>query len=140
MDTPVIDHLRPTPTHDSGPYWDGLKEGRLMLQKCSDCGTVRHYPRPVCEQCYSMNVEWVEASGRGTVHSWTISHHAFHPCFKKDLPLTLVTVDLEEGVRLCARLKGAAAEALDFDAPVQVGFEAVDDKLVVPILFLADKS
>ena len=66
----------PEPTHESKPYWDGLQNGRLLLQKCGQCGKIRHYPRPVCDVCYSFEVKWIEASGRGTVHSWTITHHA----------------------------------------------------------------
>ncbi len=89
--------LTPQPTPDTQPYWDGLNAHRLRLQRCADCGKVRHYPRPVCDACYSMRVEWIDASGRGRVHSWTTTHHAFHPGFKPDLPYTLVTVDLDEG-------------------------------------------
>ena len=138
MNNPFTDRLRPSPTLDSQPYWDGLMERRLLLQQCADCGTVRHYPRPVCDQCYSMRVEWIEASGHATIHSWTISHHAFHPCFKKDLPLTLVTADLAEGVRLCAPLKDAPPGSLRIGAPLRVGFETVDDDLTLPLLILAD--
>ena len=89
--------LVPSPSPETQPYWDGLNEGRLRLQRCADCGKVRHYPRPVCDACWSMNAEWVDASGRGTVHSWTITHYAFHPGFKADLPYTLLTVDLRRG-------------------------------------------
>ncbi len=140
MDNPFNDRLRPVPNRDSKPYWDGLKERRLLLQKCADCGTTRHYPRPVCDRCYSMKIDWIEASGRATIHSWTISHHAFHPCFKKDLPLTLVTADLAEGVRLCARLKDAPPGSLSPGAPLRIGFETIDDDLTLPIFLLADTS
>ena len=91
-------YTKPLPeiTSENKPYWDGLHEGRLMLQRCADCGKIRHYPRPVCDGCWSMKVEWVQASGLATIHSWTISHHPFHPSFKADLPYALATVDLEE--------------------------------------------
>ena len=74
--------LAPQPTADTQPYWDGLNAHQLRLQRCADCGKVRHYPRPVCDACYSMRAEWIDASGRGRVHSWTTTHHAFHPGFK----------------------------------------------------------
>jgi uncharacterized OB-fold protein len=60
----------------------------------------------LCDACYSDAVEWIEASRRGTIHSWTVAHHAFHPAFKDELPYTLVTVDLEEGVRALGRWTG----------------------------------
>src|ERR1700741_2416806 len=90
----------PEPTRDSQPYWDGLNEGRLLLQQCGACTRIRHYPRPVCDACYSMEVAWVEASGRGRVHSWTVAHHPFHPGFKAELPYIVAIVIPEEGGRM----------------------------------------
>ena len=125
--------LTPSPTADTQPYWDGLNEGRLRLQRCADCGKLRHYPRPVCDACFSMNVAWVDASGRGSVHSWTVTHHAFHPGFKPDLPYALVTVDLDEGVRVQAQLRGLDPSELRIGLPVQVAFEAATDSLTLPV-------
>ncbi len=132
MDTPY-DKLVPSPTPDTQPYWTGLNEGRLCLQACADCGKVRHYPRPVCDACYSMNVAWVTASGRGTVHSWTITHYAFHPGFKGDLPYILVTVDLDEGVRMNAQVRGITQGDLRIGLPVKIGFDKVKDGLTLPV-------
>ena len=94
------------PTDLSRPFWEGAAAGRLMLQRCAACGTLRHYPRMLCTQCYSDAVEWQQASGRGLIHSWTVAHHAFHPAFATELPYTLVTVDLEEGPRALGRWRG----------------------------------
>jgi uncharacterized OB-fold protein len=127
------DKLVPEPTAETRPFWDALHEGRLRLQRCADCGRVRHYPRPVCDACYSMNAEWMDASGLGTVHSWTITHHAFHPGFKADLPFTLLTVDLAEGVRMQAQARGIAPEELRIGLPVKVGFARVTDDLTLPV-------
>jgi uncharacterized OB-fold protein len=127
------DKLVPEPTAETRPFWDALHAGRFSLQRCADCHKVRHYPRPVCDACYSMKADWVEASGRGTVHSWTITHHAFHPGFKADLPFTLLTVDLAEGVRMQAQARGIAPEELRIGLPVKVGFERVKDDLTLPV-------
>jgi uncharacterized OB-fold protein len=131
----VSDHARllPQPTPDTQPYWDGLKAHRLRLQRCADCGKVRHYPRPVCDACYSMHVEWIDASGRGRVHSWTTTHHAFHPGFKPDLPYTLLTVDLDEGVRMNAQLRGLDSGKLRAGMPVRVDFEPATDSVTLPV-------
>ena len=101
-----IERPRADPSPDTQPYWDGLARGVVLIQKCTDCGRHRHYPRPMCDGCFSFAHDWVEASADVTVHSWTITHHAFHPAFKVALPYTLVTVDLAEGVRLLAPLDG----------------------------------
>ena len=112
----------PHPTPESQPYWDAAAQGKLTLQRCTACGTVRHYPQLVCAHCYSLDVEWIEASGHGTIHSWTVAHHAFHPAFKADLPYTLVTVDLAEGPRAMGRLDPASQERLRLGLPVRVSF------------------
>ena len=127
------DKLVPEPTADTKPFWDALHEEKFRLQRCAACGKTRHYPRPVCDACYSMQAEWADASGRGAVHSWTITYHAFHPGFKADLPLVLLTVDLEEGVRMQAQGRGIEESELRIGLPVKVGFARVKDDLTLPV-------
>lgn len=127
------DKLVPSPTPETQPFWDGLKERRLLLQKCADCGKVRHYPRPMCDACFSMNADWIDAAGTGTIHSWTITHYAFHPGWKGDLPYTLLTVDLPEGVRMNGQVRGIPEAALRVGLPVKVAFDAVTDELTLPV-------
>lgn len=129
----TYEKLTPTPSAETQPYWDGLQQQRLRLQKCADCGKIRHYPRPMCDACWSMNTEWIDASGLGTVHSWTITHHAFHPGLKKDLPYVLLTVDLPEGVRMNAQARGIDASRLRVGLPVVVRFDQVKDDLTLPV-------
>ena len=127
----------PEPTPESRPYWDGLAAGRLLLQRCADCGRVRHYPRPLCDACHSFAVDWVEAAGTATVHSWTVAHHPYHPAFRGELPYTLVTADLPEGVRLVAQLRDAGAAALRLGQPLRIGVEDNGAGLMLPVLRLA---
>lgn len=94
------------PTDLSRPFWEAALEGRLVLQQCAQCGTLRHYPRLLCSHCHSEAVAWREASLRGRIHSWTVAHHPFHPSFRAEVPYTLVTVDLEEGPRALGRWVG----------------------------------
>lgn len=124
---------RPTPTLDSQPFWDGIKEGRLLLQKCGNCGKVRHYPRPMCDACYSMEVDWVEAAGRGTVHSWTVAHHAFNPGFKGELPYVVALVDLDEGVRISAQMRDVKPDAMKIGMPVRIDLEDAGNGVILPV-------
>lgn len=133
MDEPTPAKPMPEPTPDSQPFWDALHEHRLVFQQCARCGKVRHYPRPVCDQCFSMDVTWAPASGRGTVHSWTVCHHAFHPGFKRELPYVVVTVDMDEGVRMVGRVEGIPEEALAVGLPVTVGFVDIDEHTTLPV-------
>ena len=116
-------HAKPVPHPSplSAPYWEGAREGKLMLQRCGSCGAHRHYPQWLCGRCQSADTQWIQASGRGKVYSWTTSHHAFHPGFIEELPYTLVTVDMEEGVRVLGRFNNDTP--LKLDLPVQLHFE-----------------
>jgi uncharacterized protein len=121
-----MDHVaRPAPPINelSRPYWEAAAQGRLLVQTCAACGQWRHYPRLLCDRCYSSAVQWKQSSARGKVHSWTVSHHAFHPAFKGELPYPLVTIDLDEGVRALGRWRGDAGR-LAIGLPVEGAFEA----------------
>jgi uncharacterized OB-fold protein len=96
----------PNPSELTQPYWDGVAAGELRMQCCGACGAPRHYPRLLCERCYSDIVEWRTVSGRGRIHSWTVAHHPYHPAFVNELPYTLVLVDLDEGPRAMGRWHG----------------------------------
>ena len=128
----------PTPTRESLPFWQGLREGRLMLQSCAACGKVRHYPRPVCDACFSMETRWIEAKGTGTVHSWTVCHHPYHPAFKAEVPYTLVLVDLAEGVRLNVPLREPGAGKVHIGQPVRIVAERVTDDIALPVAMAAE--
>jgi uncharacterized OB-fold protein len=133
-----MDQLPPRPlpeaTPCSQPHWEGLTRGEFLIQQCAQCGTLRHYPRPVCSACHSMEVKWLKASGEAKIHSWTIAHHAYHPAFKTLLPYTLVTADLEEGVRIIARLENTDGRLLQIGAPLKIVYEQVTDTVTLPNL------
>ncbi len=80
-----------------------------------------------------MNADWIEASGQGSVHSWTITHYAFHPGYKGELPFILLTVDLPEGVRMNAQARGIDAASLAVGLKVRVGFEVATETLTLPV-------
>ena len=134
---PAPERPLPTPTRESQPYWDGLREGRLMLQHCARCGQVRHYPRPVCPHCSSMESEWREASLGGRIHSWTVCHHPFNLFFKSIAPYVVVLVDMDAGVRVNAPLRGMAEDALKIGAPVRLAFEPVTKDVALPYFVTA---
>jgi len=132
MNAPQYDKPLPDITPLTRPFWDGLRHHHLVLQTCGHCHKVRHYPRPVCDQCYSMDCEWVPGSGHGKLHSWTVNHHPFHFAFKRESPFVTVTVDLDEGVRMQAPLRGADARMLRIGMAVELIFEDVTPELTLP--------
>ena len=127
----------PECTPDAEPYWVGLTEGRLLLQTCGHCGKIRHYPRPLCDACYSMDVTWTESTRRGRLFSWTVAHHAFHPAFKDRLPYTLAMVELEEGVRVNVQLQDSPSAMLMAGLPVVINISDLGGGLILPVASLS---
>lgn len=132
MNEPSFEKPLPEPSPTTAPFWEGLKAHRLVLQRCAKCHRLRHYPRPMCDACHSTQCEWVEASGKGKVHSWTVAHHPFHPGFKRDLPYVVLTVELAEGVRMVAPMTENDASRLSLDLPVVLGFDDVSEDVTLP--------
>lgn len=121
---------RPPTTRDSQWWFDAVKDGKLLIQRCTNCGTLRHPPGPACPSCHSFEWDTVEASGRGTVYSFVVVHHPQTPMF--DYPLPVVLVELEEGTRLVSNLIGVERDDIEIGMPVQCELVAFDDELTLP--------
>ena len=119
----------PGPTRDvyNAPYWDGLADHRLVMPRCEQCGHVLFPMRPVCTQCFSDSLQWVELSGRGTVWGYCVYHHAFHPAFVEQLPYNVSMIELEEGPMLVSNVVGVALEALNTGLCVAAFFDDRED-------------
>ncbi len=102
-----ISPAAPEPDADSNFFWNGLREKKLLIQRCGDCGRGRFPPMPRCPYCASTKSLTAEAGGGGTIYSWIVVHRAFDPAFTNEVPFTLATVDLDEGARIVGRLEGA---------------------------------
>jgi len=125
------DKFVPQPTPETAPFWEGCARGELRVQRCRACA--RHYfpPRPFCPRCHSGDVEWVRASGRGTLHTYVINHRPARG-FEADGPYAIAIVELDEGPRLMSNIVGVAStpENLRLDMPVVVTFEARGDLMI----------
>jgi uncharacterized OB-fold protein len=117
----------PAPNADSAPYWEGAKAGKLMLQRCADCGAVRFPPRHLCTACWSERTDWIEASGRGSVHSFTVIHRAPAPAFAERVPYVVALIDLAEGPRMLANIVGTDSGNIAIDESVHLCFEPRGD-------------
>lgn len=122
----------PQITPEAKEFWEGCRRRELLIQKCLACGVLRHYPRIMCSNCGSWDTEWVRASGKGKVYSWTVGHQAFHPGFVEDVPYASVIVELNEGVRLMTNVIDVNPEELYIGMPVEVVFEDVTDEITLP--------
>lgn len=113
----------PHPNADSMHYWAQAREGRLVLRRCADCGRSHFPPRNACPACWSERLGWIEASGRGTVYTFTVMHRAPLPEFAAAAPYVVALVDLEEGPRMMANIVGDDARGICLGERVEVCFE-----------------
>ncbi|MBN9045323.1 MAG: OB-fold domain-containing protein [Rhizobiales bacterium] len=87
----------PTQTELTRPFWAAASEGRLLIQRCDDCARAVFYPREICPHCWSANLRWSDASGRGRLKSFSTIHKPGHPGWLPAAPYTVGLVELEEG-------------------------------------------
>ena len=121
----------PHPTPESKPFFDALKERRLLIQRCEECGLAYYYPRPFCPACLSGRVEWEQASGRGKLYSFVINQRAA-PGFVA--PYIIAVVELDEGPRMMTNLVDVEPdpELVRCEMPVEIVFDDVDDNFTLP--------
>lgn len=125
---------KPLPQIDpeSQSYWTAAREGRLLIKRCTDCGKAHHYPRELCPHCHSDRVTWEQASGKGTVYTYTVARRPAGPAFKGDTPYVVALVELAEGPRMMTNLITVAPERVRIGMPVQLRFEAITDEVSLP--------
>jgi uncharacterized protein len=129
---------QPVATAQTQPYWDAAREGRLVLQRCKDCGRHQFYPRGFCTACLSGELEWVEASGSGRIYTFTICRIAAHPALTA--PYAVALVDLDEGVRMLANVVDCDLALIRTGARVAVRFQAIGDAYTLPQFTLLQES
>jgi len=123
---------RPTPVGDDAQFWAGLRDGRLLLQRCEDCGALRHPPRPACARCGSTASTWSPAAGTGEVWSFTVIHGPTLPEFVERTPYGAVVVRLDEGVFLVSNLVDCPIDELAVGVAVTFAPTRIDDELTLP--------
>ena len=123
----------PLPTPETQPFWDSCRRHEMELPRCQDCGKFHFYPRAMCPHCWSPNLEWVKASGRGKLYSYVINHRP-PPGFEGDAPYVIAIVELDEGVRMMSNLVGVEPDPanLPLDMSLQVSYEDVSDQIAMP--------
>jgi hypothetical protein len=118
---------------DSAPFWEAAREGRLLIMHCRTCDSPYFYPRRYCPHCWSDETEWREASGNGTLYSYSIVRQNPVPPFRDWCPYAVVLVDLDEGVRMMANWDRALPlEDLSCGLPVCITFERINDEISLP--------
>ena len=127
-------HPKPLPRLDeeSRGYWEALARHELYLQKCASCSTLRFYPRALCPSCLSSKTDYLCASGRGIVYTFTVTYQNQAAGFRDELPYVMAYVELDEGPRILTNVVNTPADTVTIGMPVEVVFEDVDEGLAIP--------
>lgn len=139
--------LPATDNPEDDTFWKKTKEGKLVVEACSDCGKLRFPPRPMCPWCQSQATEWKEMSGKGRIWSFCVSHPPLIPVFAERAPYLVAVVELDEDPTI--RMVGNLVLSADGDinevdiskvkigAPVSVIFHEMADDVTLPRWTLA---
>ena len=121
----------PTPNPETQAFWDAAVQGKLLVKRCTACGELHHYPRAICPFCGSDRTEWTEASGGGTIYSYSVFRRA-------PIPYAIAYVTLAEGPTMMTNLVDCDLDALRIGQAVRVVFKPTEDGRPVPMFTTAD--
>ena len=125
----VAEYRKPLPVplnpETSRPFWEAVKRHELVMPRCIRCDRLFFYPREVCPVCLSSDIDWVQVSGRGRLHSYTVIHQPANPAFRDDAPYVYALVQLDEGPRMIANLVDCPPEQAQIDMPLVAVYDDV---------------
>lgn len=128
----AVSRPQPEPTDLTVGFWAAAREGRLVVQRCTQCALLRHYPQHLCPDCHSGEWAWTQVAGTGEIYSFSVAHRAFHPAWADRVPYAVVTVELDEGIRMVSDLPVEDTADVAIGRRVEVFFDETDDEWVLP--------
>ena len=123
----------PSPDPETQPFWDACRQGRFLVRHCNACGRDYFYPRPFCPTCWSDDVDWKQASGRGTLYTYSVVHVNDLPPFSERVPYVAAIVELDEGPRVMTNIEGTPFDQLRIGATVEVDWKPISDDVTIPV-------
>jgi uncharacterized protein len=123
----------PQPNSETQAFWDAAVEGKLMIKKCNACGELHFYPRANCPFCFSDQTVWQQASGRGTIYTYSVMRRG------APVPYAIAYVTLAEGPTMMTNIVDCDFDAVHIGQPVTVVFKDTEDGPPVP-MFRPDKA
>lgn len=123
--------IKPPMGHDNGWWWEKVaSDGVIPIQRCTSCQKLRHPPRPMCDACGSQGFDAIAASGRATVHTFTVIHYPQFPGY--EYPIVSIIVDLEEGERMASTLVDCKPEDVSIGMAVEAVIHEDEDGFKIP--------
>ncbi|MEO8694821.1 MAG: OB-fold domain-containing protein [Acidimicrobiales bacterium] len=113
------------------PFWRACAEERFLVHRCELCGRA-YWPASCCVTHGAASMRWVEASGQGIVHTFTVYHHAYDRAFVDRLPYVIAVITLDEGPFFHSDIVDCDPSAVFVEMPVEVVYERLDDAWTIP--------
>lgn len=116
----------PVVNAETEPYWAAAGRGVLLLKRCRGCGSTHFYPRAVCPHCLGGDTEWYEASGRGTIYTYSVMRRV-------PAPYAIAYVTLDEGVTMMTNIVECDLDGIAIGQAVEVTFRNTEGGRALPL-------
>ena len=111
---------------ETAVYWESAKNGKLLVKTCKACGKLHYYPRTICPHCLSSGTDWVEASGKGTIYTYSVMR-------RTETPYVIAYVTLEEGVTMLSNIVECDVDGVAVGQTVEVVFRDTEGGHSLPV-------
>jgi uncharacterized OB-fold protein len=122
----------PVPSAEAQPYWDGLRDRKLLMPRCDACGKYWFPPSLLCPHCNATKWTWASTSGHGRIFSYVVYHRVYHPGFADEVPYAVAVIELDEGPRMISNVIGIAPDKLTCDMRVEVVYQTITETITLP--------
>src|SRR5215207_11694983 len=122
----------PEPDDYTQPFFEGAKNGVLVIRHCNTCRTFLAPVSKICTECLGEDVEWRAVSGNGTLHTFGVMHQRYHPGFDAEIPYNIAVVQLDEGPRVQSNIVGCANDKLRVGMALVATFERAGEDVFLP--------
>ena len=119
-------YLDPDINMETAVYWESAKNGKLLVKTCKACDKLHYYPRTICPHCLSSDTDWVEASGRGSIYTYSVMR-------RTEIPYVIAYVTLEEGVTMLSNIVECDVDDVTVGQAVEVVFRDTEGGLALPV-------
>ena len=128
------DMPRPEPDWDDRGFWENCKERKLSFQACGKCGELRHPPRPMCSNCQSTEIHWIDAPEEAYVYSYNVVHHVSHPAVATRVPYVGAVLEFERmpGVRLVTNITDVDPGSVSIGMKLRLWWDDIGDEMYLP--------
>jgi hypothetical protein len=116
----------PQPNSETQAFWDAAAEGKLLVKKCDACGELHFYPRVHCPFCFSDKTSWQQASGNGTIYTYSVMRRG------APVPYAIAYVTLAEGPTMMTNIVDCELNSIRVGQAVKLVFKPTEGGPPVP--------